>query len=434
METKIKYIWSQALRIGLTTEMETGQQMRLHVLNAFLAISLVLTIAIILLFLMTGSYSVLEGLAIVPVVLSVFYLNHRRQYRLGRFVVTYGLMLVLLGMALADRRAGTEYLLIAIGCSSVIIFDNLVAILSSFVFACICYAVYVQVDSTLPFTPDPTIPYFAASTALMFVSGFVVLSQSLVFRFFINKYQLSLKGANDEIHDVNEEMKSSNEELRSLSEKLNDLVHEKSAELQAHRDAINVNLFSITTDWQGHIITVNEPLIAATGYSREELAGQNFTALNSDPHDDQLIEQLLERVHSAKNWRGEVKCKTKVGASLWVDMVIIPVPGQFEEPPYLLMLALPITERKVLEEENLEALKALESVTFHTSHEIKGPLARIIGLTNLLTQDAVSHDEIDYVSRKLIESSSELEMATHDLTAFVTNHPIKTLNGKSVTE
>lgn len=417
----VKY-WHAALRIGLDPSMDYTQQTRLFVINAFLWISLGLTILFVSVFVSLGSYSALQGLLVIPVLLLIFYFNSRSLLSISRAFVTYGLMVLVLGLALADRRTGTEYILIALGCCSVVVYEKLISVVFAFLFAFACYVAYIWYDTTHPFVPDPSLPYMLAQNSLMFLSGFAVLAQSLVFRALINGYADRLRQASQEIQSVNEELQASNEELLSFTENLDSMVKEKSSELKAYLDGINVTLYSATTDLNGNILKVNDRLLEVSGYTESELIGQNFRLLDSGFHPPEFFKTLYDTVHAGKSWRGEVRNKAKDGNFFWIDMVVIPAEMAGRGTFYLLVLALPVTERKKLEEEHLATVMALEDVAFQTSHKIRGPLARITGLTNLLQLDAVEKLEINYVAEKLVESSWELDKATHDLILFIYQH------------
>ncbi len=148
------------------------------------------------------------------------------------YLLSYGLLILVLSLSIAERRTGTEYVLIAIGCCSVTIFQRLSAIVTAFMAAFCCYVFYSWYDSTHVFYPNPSIPYAFARNSIMFISGLVVVAQSVVFRFLIHRYALVLTDANGEIATINEELRASNEELQAFSENLDLMVRQKSAELQ----------------------------------------------------------------------------------------------------------------------------------------------------------------------------------------------------------
>jgi PAS domain S-box-containing protein len=429
MLSYIEKWWSEILHIGYDERMNDSLKMRVFVLNAFLIISSFLTLVFVVVFVFLGSLNALQGLVILPLMAIMFYLNAKRKFRISRIIVTYGLMLTVLALALADRRTGTEYILIALGCCSAIVYERIDAIIASFFFAFACYVTYVCLDANLPFQPDPRTPYLLIQNSLMFLSGFAVMAQSLVFRRFLNDYSLSLRNANSEITHVNEELvsaneelKSANEELAALSEKLDILVTEKSNELQAYLNTINVNLYSATTDRNGLIINVNKPFVEVTGFSEEELIGQNFRILNSDFHPKEFFAELYNTIHDGKCWRGEIKNRNKYGNHFWVDMVIMPVIHANDEIAYFLCLALPITDRKNAEESQRRNMRVFEEIANETSHRVRGPMARIMGIMNLTDRNCINPEELTWLSSKLRENILELDNATSALTAIVNNH------------
>lgn len=413
------------LQVGFNPGMDQIQRMRLFAINAFVLLCLALTLTFVLAFVLMGSYSALQGLAFIPFLMLIFYLNSKSKFRAANAVVTYGMMLITLALALADRRTGTEYILIALGCCVVVVYDRLKSVIAGFTTAFVCYIIYVWYDTTHTFFPDPQLPYVLVQNTLMFLSGFVVLSQSLVFRSLIHEYAARLKVANDEVITVNEELKSSNEELTSLSESLDRLVKEKSAQLQAYIDTININLYSATADRNGTILKVNEPLLEVTGYLEDELVGQNFSLLNSGYHTQSYFENLYNTILSGRSWRGEIKNKAKDGSAFWVEMVIMPVRDFANNVSYFICLALPITDRKNAEQLQERHFKIFESIANETSHRIRGPMARIHGIINLIDADSVRKEETEWVVQKLKENILELDDATSKLTATVNKHSVK---------
>ncbi|MEO8471294.1 MAG: PAS domain S-box protein [Chryseolinea sp.] len=417
MNKSVYALWKYVLNIGFNASMDHLQQMRLFALNGFLLIGLILTLLFVSVFTTVGSINALEGLSIVPVILIVFYLNSKGRLVFARFVFTYALIVVVLILALADRRTGTEYILIALGCCGVLLFEKVTAVIACFMFAFISYVVYVIIDNSQPFIPDPQTPYLIVQNSLMFLSGFAVVAQSLVFRSTITKYAVDLTSANHEVASMNEELGASNEELFSLTENLDLIVKQKSADLQAYRDAINVNLLSMTIDFNGKILSVNEQYLKVVHYDSEELVGENISVLTAD-NNPETIGSLRRAVSAGKPLHTEAEIRMKGGALVWIEVVVLSVEGHTAEP-YYLILGFPISERKELELAQLKSAETLEALAFHTSHEIKGPLSRILGLTNLLERDFVEKKELTFVAKQLVVCSRELDKATTELTGYI---------------
>jgi PAS domain S-box-containing protein len=418
----MKKFLNKLIYLGHHAGMDQAEKARLVSINAFLLMSLVLTVSFVSVFLSLGSYSVLQALGYVPMILLILFLHSKSYLMAARLVVSYGFMLVVLTVALLERRTGTEYLLIALGCCSVVVFDKLTNVVISFLFAFLCYITYKWYDSHEPFIPNPTVPYALAQNSIMFLSGFVVLAQSLVFRWLIRDYSEKLTKANLETQTINEELQATNEELTAFSENLDLMVRQKSAQLQAYIDAIDVSIYSTVTDLNGDFIKVNEQVTTVSGYTKEELLGRHYSLLASGHHPDSFFKERRLVLMDGRTWRGEVEHKIKNGALLWFDCIVIPIRDSDGLIKSFLTLGLPVTERKMNEKLQEETIALLESIAFRASHGIRGPLARINGLSDLVRKRIVDQTEFELIAEKLIICSEELNAATSEMVTYVYNH------------
>src|SRR5262249_4083603 len=75
--------------------------------------------------------------------------------------------------------------------------------------------------------------------------------------------------------------------------------------LESARDGIMI------TDLQGNIVRVNQALETMTGYTRDELIGQNPRLLKSGKHPAELYAALWRAVLARSSWQGELtnRCK-----------------------------------------------------------------------------------------------------------------------------
>jgi PAS domain S-box-containing protein len=411
--------WNFILRIGTNAKMSYDQQIRLSTYNAVCAISIALIALVNIFFILMKSYSVLLSLLIIPFLLLALYLNAKQLYNYSKFVFVFFILILIFVLALADRRTGTEYVLIAVGCLSALLFENRSNILLAFLTALTFYIFYSWYDTTHPFVPDPSIQYFLAQNISMSISALIVIIQLLMFRSLINTYSEKLGEANKKVQLVNKELQTTNEELQAQTDQLDFLVQQKSSELQAYIDAININIYSAITNLAGDILKVNKPLIDISGYSEQELVGQNFRMLNAGHHPVSFFKNLMETIHAGKNWRGEIKNKAKDGSFFWIEMVIMPIKSANETTSYFLTLALPITERKESEDKQLASAKLLESIAFRASHNVRGPITRIQGLMNLIENRYIELDELEKIVDHLKVSVKEMDVATTELTQFV---------------
>jgi PAS domain S-box-containing protein len=422
MLSSIQKRWLRAILIGSTDQLNYHQKIRLHTLNGFAVISIIFVILFSIVFTSLGSYTSLQSLPIAGVMLGVLWLNSRHRYELAKGFMTVLLNIIILGMAILDRRTGTEYILLASACSAILLFDNLIHIAVSFILALGSFGGYIWYDTVYPFVPDPTVPYEYMSGVVMLASACTVAAQLLVYRSLINTYARELQEANAKVVVMNHELKSSYEEQQTLALQLDWIVKQKDNELQSYLDAINVHVYSAVTDNHGAILKVNDPLVNITGYNESELIGKNFSEFMEGRSSELFIQDLTDTLSKGKTWRGEVKNKKKDGTFYWIDMVVIPIKNEKSTPNYFLTLALPITERKEAEEQKEKVAQMLEDIAFRASHKIRGPIARIQGLTNLMEIGFIQKEELTKVMGYFKESVLEMDVATRELTTFINTH------------
>jgi PAS domain S-box-containing protein len=95
-------------------------------------------------------------------------------------------------------------------------------------------------------------------------------------------------------------------------------------ELAQQRQALDEHSIVGITDSQGTIIYANDKFCSLSGYSREELVGQNHRILNSGIHSRDFFKQMYRTITAGDTWHGEIRNRTKQGAIYWVSTTIVP--------------------------------------------------------------------------------------------------------------
>jgi PAS domain S-box-containing protein len=428
--------WKAILKIGYDPSLSGLERSRTMLLNG-LAVATSLTVFCFFISFKIVGYQYYYGpLYIIPFAFLVLFFNKEKKYSVARSLYVLGSLVVISYWCYEGRRNGNEYPLIAVATTATLIFNRKsVVYLVNFLCAAI-FVIYKFYDVSQPFVPDPAINYNLLP-AITLISTVGMLSYQMAFfkdlaHHYDNKLLIKYQELNEaldkqqkaeeELMTSNEELTSSNEQLYELTNQLEVLVKQKSVELQSYIDAINVNICSAVTGRDGKISKVNEPLLGISGYTEKELLGQNFSLLNSGYHPESYFKDFWETILANKTWRGEIKNKRKDGSFFWIDMVILPIKGNEGSIDYFLTLAMPITERKLNEEARENSMLLMENIAFRTSHEIRGPLARIEGLANLVRKDFITTDEFKSVAGQLIHCTKELNNATSELVNFVNTH------------
>ncbi|MBC7486859.1 MAG: PAS domain-containing protein [Cytophagaceae bacterium] len=407
------------IHIGYRSEMDYADRMRLFTVNAFLTIILLITLLFAIIFSSLGAKGALEGLWLIPFGAVIFYLNHLGKINLAKNILMIGLLPVLTALAISDRRTGTEFTIIAIGCCSILMLDRILPIFIYFIFSFSCYLVYFIYDSTHPFYPDPHTPYAVIQNALMFLSGITVVAQSMVFRGIINTYSEDIKTVNDKVQAKNKELESSNQRLVEFSTNLDHLVQEKSEQLKAYSDAMDLYTCSAIITVDGIFTKVNQVFADQAGYTIQELTNEDISIILPTHAKQRLRENFNNLARIGKSWSGELKIKKKQSDYSWTDCVFIPIKNEEGLVIEYLFIGFLITEKKRNQDLREKTLRLLETIAYRTSHKIRGPIASIEGLSMLIKQDMVSQEEYPKVIGMLVSANESLKSATTDLAKFV---------------
>ncbi len=136
-----------------------------------------------------------------------------------------------------------------------------------------------------------------------------------------------------------------NKEIRKTEEALRKSLKEVSD----YKYALNASSIVAITDQKGIIKYANENFCKISGYSAEELIGQDHRIINSGYHPKSYIKNLWTSIANGKIWKGEFCNKAKDGSIYWVDATIVPFLNKGGKPYQYLAIRNDITKRKEAE-------------------------------------------------------------------------------------
>jgi len=168
----------------------------------------------------------------------------------------------------------------------------------------------------------------------------------------------------------------------------------RSAALEAAADMI------LITDRDGTIEYANEAFTRHTGYSHEEVVGQNPRFLISGHQDPEFYERLWSRILAGDVWDGRWTAQRKDGSEYPEEMIITPVREADGEIVRFIAIKRDVTERVRAEQER-ESLRQLDAENRElqrvnearsqflstVSHELRTPLTSMIAFADILARD-----------------------------------------------
>jgi len=201
-------------------------------------------------------------------------------------------------------------------------------------------------------------------------------------------------------------------------------IQEALIDLDEQKFALDQHAIVAITDEVGTINFVNDKFSEITGYSRDELIGQNHRIINSGHHDKTFFQEMYRTISSGKVWHGEICNRNKKGYLYWVDTTIVPFMDDDGTPESYIAIRTDITERKQVELELVEAKEAAEAATqqkseflANMSHEIRTPMNGIIGMSGLLLDTRLTSKQRSYATATM-KSADALLTIINDILDF----------------
>ncbi|MCU7835891.1 MAG: PAS domain S-box protein [gamma proteobacterium symbiont of Taylorina sp.] len=185
----------------------------------------------------------------------------------------------------------------------------------------------------------------------------------------------------------------------------------------------------LITDTSGKIVYTNPKFTELTGYSKEEVLGENPKILHSGETSTEEYNELWSALRSGKDWSGEFHNKKKNGELYWESAHISAIKDADGNITHYLAVKEDITEKKQLEEKvelhneeirKNQLLAGVGKMANMIAHDLRNPLSSIkMGMQILKNQ---VHQPMGEDGEELIDISMEqvhyMESILSDLLSF----------------
>lgn len=169
----------------------------------------------------------------------------------------------------------------------------------------------------------------------------------------------------------------------------------------------------VITNTKGNIEYVNPKFTETTGYTFDEVVGQNPRILKSGETSTDEYKELWQTLATGNEWYGEFHNIRKDGKSYWESASISPIMNVQGKTTHYIAIKEDITARKLVEKELIKAKEKAEesdrlklAFLANMSHEIRTPMNGILGFTELLKEPKLSGEEQqEYI--EIIEKSGK---------------------------
>lgn len=153
----------------------------------------------------------------------------------------------------------------------------------------------------------------------------------------------------EQLNTQHEILFSYKEQVEELNQRLAKKIKLKSKQLQGYLDIIDNYVITSQTDKEGTIMYASEAFCQISGYTKEELIGENHRIIRHPDMPSELFIELWNTISAGKMWHGEIKNRKSDGGDYWVDTTITPNIEEGEIVGYT-AIRHDISDKKLIEE------------------------------------------------------------------------------------
>jgi len=191
-------------------------------------------------------------------------------------------------------------------------------------------------------------------------------------------------------------------------------------ELAEQKFALDQHAIVAITDIEGNITYANERFCKLSGYSEDELIGNNHRLVNSGDKSKAEWQEMYRVLNSGRVWSDVVRNRAKDGHFYWVDTTIVPFMGEDNKPRSYVAIRTDITERKQSEQalRRSQKMDALGQLTGGIAHDFNNILNIILGNLEQLKKQVMDDEKARLRVQNIYKSTMRAAELTRQLLSF----------------
>ncbi len=210
------------------------------------------------------------------------------------------------------------------------------------------------------------------------------------------------------------------EKALELGEAYQRQLEELNLNLAYQKYALDEHAIVSIADVKGNITYVNDKFCEISGYTREEIIGNNHRMVKSGHHPPEFYKDLWGTISQGSTWKGDILNLRKDGTPYWVSATIVPFLNEKRKPYQYVAIRADITARKEAEKQLVRTSKlaSMGEMSTGIAHELNQPL-NIIRMSTDMLEEMLEEGDVpkDVLAQKLARISEQVSRA-----AEITNY------------
>lgn len=203
--------------------------------------------------------------------------------------------------------------------------------------------------------------------------------------------------------------------------------------IKNHKHTIESNIIFSISDLKGNILFVNKKFCEISKYTKEEVAGKNYSFLKSGYHTKEFYKNLWDTINSGNIWQGKIKNKAKDGTYFWLDTLIFPVFNENQKIIQFFSIRIPMETNQKSINKGISNNIHIEQLLYMISHNVRKPISTSMGLIELIEEETKlksKSKDLKMLFAYLKSNVEELDDFTREMNELLSRFSIKQKLGK----